>query len=251
MRFPKFGPVVATSTALLLSAAAPRVALAQGVPMTNWSVSVDFQSERSLSGNLNGDATGVFAGSPAEISSRTYDEVYGRFARFRVSVGYAIGISNEFRVGFGLSRGGAREIDIGTVDGAPLLALYDDLTSAGMDFGFRQYLAPMYSRVRPYFASSLGFAKVNAVQSVLRVPEIGSTTPGVDFYDAATVPTMSYELGVQIRVTYRMAVQVGVDARWQGDLDDLDGLAGTGLEGVNDLSSRWSLPLFAGLTWKF
>jgi hypothetical protein len=111
MRFPKFGPVVATSTALLLSAAAPRVALAQGVPMTNWSVSVDFQSERSLSGNLNGDATGVFAGSPAEISSRTYDEVYGRFARFRVSVRYAIGISNEFRVGFGRSRGGGRDRD--------------------------------------------------------------------------------------------------------------------------------------------
>lgn len=219
--------------------------------MTNWSVSVDFQTERSLSGDLNGAATGVFAGGPTEIAARTYDDVYGQLARVRISVGYALGISNEFRVGFGRSRGGAREIDIGTVDGSPLLALYDDFTSAGMDFGFRQYLAPMYSRVRPYFASSLGFAKVSAVQSVLRVPALSSTTPGVDFYDAATVPTMAYELGVQIRVNYRLAMQVGVDARWQGDLDDLDGLAGTGLEGVNDLSSRWSLPVFVGLTWKF
>lgn len=251
MRTIDLGHWIAGVGVVALCGALPANAAAQGVPMTNWSVSVDIKSAQALSGDLNGDATGSFVGAPTDIGARTYDEVYGRFTRRQVSVGYALGLKTEVRVGFSTSRGTAHEIQIGTVGGAPLLALYDDLRSIGMDFGMRQYLAPMYSRVRPFVGSSLGFAKVRALQAVLNVPSLGSVTPNVDFYDAATVSTMAYQLGLQVRMTYRLALQAGVEARWQGNLDDLDGLAGTGLEGLNDLSAQWSLPVFVGLTWKF
>ena len=32
---------------------------------------------------------------------------------------------------------------------------------------------------------------------------------------------------------------------------DLDGLAGTGLEGINDESRRWSMPITGGITVRF
>ena len=38
---------------------------------------------------------------------------------------------------------------------------------------------------------------------------------------------------------------------WQGDANDLDGLAGTGLESINDESRRWSIPIIGGITVRF
>jgi hypothetical protein len=46
-------------------------------------------------------------------------------------------------------------------------------------------------------------------------------------------------------------VQAGVDFPWHGDATDNDGLAGTGLEGINDETRRWSLPVTGGVTVRF
>jgi len=43
----------------------------------------------------------------------------------------------------------------------------------------------------------------------------------------------------------------GVGFKWQGDATDLDGLAGTGLESINDESLRWSMPITGGITVRF
>jgi hypothetical protein len=43
----------------------------------------------------------------------------------------------------------------------------------------------------------------------------------------------------------------GVEFKWQGDANDLDGLAGTGLESINDENRRWSMPITGGITVRF
>jgi uncharacterized protein YbjT (DUF2867 family) len=50
---------------------------------------------------------------------------------------------------------------------------------------------------------------------------------------------------------HRFAVQGGVEIRWQGDAKDLDGLAGTGLESIDDGSRRWSMPITGGIAVRF
>jgi hypothetical protein len=64
-------------------------------------------------------------------------------------------------------------------------------------------------------------------------------------------PTFGGDFGVQFKVA--PAVRLGVEAglRWTGDLSDLEGLAGTGLENLNDSSSRWTLPVMGTLTFRF
>jgi hypothetical protein len=57
--------------------------------------------------------------------------------------------------------------------------------------------------------------------------------------------------GLQIDLSERLAVQGGVDFRWHGDAKDRDGLAGTGLEPINDETRRWSMPLTGGVTVRF
>ena len=55
----------------------------------------------------------------------------------------------------------------------------------------------------------------------------------------------SYDLGESV------AFNIEAGLRYQTGLSDLEGLAGTGLEPINDVGSRWSLPVLATLTFRF
>jgi hypothetical protein len=57
--------------------------------------------------------------------------------------------------------------------------------------------------------------------------------------------------GLQINLSERFAVYGSVEFEWQGDAEDLDGLAGTGLESINDESGRWFVPITGGITVRF
>jgi hypothetical protein len=70
-------------------------------------------------------------------------------------------------------------------------------------------------------------------------------------YDTSAVPSLGVGGGVQVTLSERVAVQGGVEFKWQGDATDLDGLAGTGLESINDESRRWSMPITGGITVRF
>jgi hypothetical protein len=72
-----------------------------------------------------------------------------------------------------------------------------------------------------------------------------------NMYDTSVVPSFGAGGGVQINLSQRFAVQGGVDFKWQGDANDLDGLAGTGLEPINDENRRWSMPITGGVTVRF
>ena len=67
----------------------------------------------------------------------------------------------------------------------------------------------------------------------------------------SVVPSAGAGGGVQINLSDRVAVQGGVEFKWQGDAKDLDGLAGTGLESINDESRRWSMPITGGIIVRF
>jgi hypothetical protein len=118
-----------------------------------------------------------------------------------------------------------------------------------MDFGYRQYLTT--SRVRPFVGGHVGFVRLDAVQSEFSVPAANVVLSNVDFLDSSTVPAFGGSVGVMFDVSSHIAFQGGLDLRWHGDAADLDGLAGTGLEGINDETRRWSMPITAGITVKF
>ena len=48
-----------------------------------------------------------------------------------------------------------------------------------------------------------------------------------------------------------MALGIEAGLRYQTGLSDLEGLAGTGLEPINDVGSRWSVPVLATVTFRF
>jgi hypothetical protein len=143
----------------------------------------------------------------------------------------------------------AERLQVGTVAGLPLFALFDDYQAFGMDFGYRQYLGT--ATARPFVGVSGGFVRVDTIQSEFSVPAADVVLSNVDMYDASVVPSLGFGGGVQINLSERIAVQGGVEFKWQGDATDLDGLAGTGLEPINDQNRRWSTPITGGITVRF
>jgi hypothetical protein len=58
-------------------------------------------------------------------------------------------------------------------------------------------------------------------------------------------------LGFAYDLNERVAIGIEAGLRYQSGLSDIEGLAGTGLESINDTGSRWSVPVTATVTFRF
>ena len=214
-----------------------------------WSVSFDLGAQVALDGDVHGGGSGTVLGLPTEVTAKSYEDVYGPGFYWAAGLGYRVGELGEIRVRGSYTSNPAERLQVGTVAGLPLLALFDDYQAFGMDFGYRQYMGT--GRIRPFVGADAGFVRLQTVTSEFSVPAAGVVLPDVDFLDGSLVPAFGAGGGLQVQLSERLAVQGGIDVRWHGDADDLDGLAGTGLEPINDQTRRWSLPITGGFTVRF
>jgi hypothetical protein len=237
---------VSLSVAALMVALSAEDARAQSNPL---SVSFDLGTQVALSGDVHAGGSGTVLGLPAQVQARSYADIYGNGFYWAAGLGYRVGETGEIRVQGSYTDNPADSQQVGTVAGLPLFALFDDYTAFGMDFGYRQYFGA--ARARPYVGAGGGFVRVDRIQSEFSVPAAGVVLSNVNMYDTSVVPSFAAGGGMQINLSERFAIQGGVEFKWQGDATDLDGLAGTGLESINDESRRWSMPITGGITVRF
>jgi hypothetical protein len=237
---------VSLPIAALLVALSAEEARAQSNP---WSVSFDLGTQVALTGDVHAGGSGTVLGLPTQVQARSYADIYGNGFYWAAGLGYHVGETGEIRVQGSYIDNPAESLQVGAVAGLPLFALFDDYNAFAMDFGYRQYLGT--AMARPYVGASGGFVRVDTIQSEFSVPAAGVVLPNVNMYDSSVVPSFAAGGGVQINLSERFAVQGGVEFKWQGDATDLDGLAGTGLESINDESRRWSMPITGGITVRF
>jgi opacity protein-like surface antigen len=237
---------------LLLSAAALSMLLASPAYAQDerpWSVSFDLGGQAAASGDVHAGGSGRVLTLPTEVSAKSYGDIYGTGFYWAAGLGYRLASNGEVRISANYTSNPSERVQVGTVASLPLFGEFGDYKAFGMDFGYRQYLTR--SRVQPFVGASAGFTRVDTITSTFSVPAAGVTLPDVPFYESSTVPSFALGGGAQIRLTDRIAVQGGLDFRWHGDLTGEDGLAGTGLEGINDESRRWAVPITAGITFRF
>ena len=237
---------VSLPVAALVVALSAADARAQTSP---WSVSFDLGTQVALNGDVHGGGSGTVLGLPTQVQARSYEEIYANGFYWDAGLGYRVGETGEIRVQGSYTANPADRLQVGTVAGLPLLALFDDYKAFGMDFGYRQYLGT--GVVSPYVGASGGFVRLDAIQIEFSVPAAGVVLPNVNMFDTSVVPSIGAGGGVQLNLSDRFAVQGGVEFKWHGDATDLDGLAGTGLESINDESRRWSMPITGGITVRF
>jgi hypothetical protein len=212
-------------------------------------VSFDAGGQVPISGDVHAGGSGRVLTLPTEVSAKSYGDVYGTGFYWAAGVGFRVTSLGEVRVQGSYTANAAERLQVGTVAGLPLFGLFDDYKAFGMDFGYRQYLTS--GTVQPFVGGSVGFTRLSAVQAEFSVPAASVVLSDVDFLDDSTVASFGGSAGVLFNVSRNLAFQGGIDFRWHGAAADLDGLAGTGLEAINDETARWAMPITAGVTWKF
>lgn len=216
-----------------------------------FSAAFNIGGDISVGGTVHGAGSGVLSGLPASVDERSYGDIYGSPFTWSLDFGFAATPRDEVRVRLIRSSADTEEQQVGVVDGLGLFAQYDDYSTFGMDFGYRRYFALPDSPLRPYAGASFGFLNVNEIDATFTVPLAAVLLPQVPMYQDSTVATISFGGGALFPLTPRFAIQAGVEFRWHGALEPIDGLAGSGLEDINDDSSRWSFPITAGAVVRF
>jgi len=225
-------------------------AAAQGGADARWSVSFSAGTAPSVSGLYHESGSGTVLNLPTQVEERDYSDIYNSGFAMKLGLGYAVSPKAEMIGSFTWARADAEELSVGNVAGFDLRSQFSNFRDWGLEGGIRWHFAPD-AGVNPYIAGVVGARWVDSMPATLSVPAAGVVLRDVPFYDDSVVPTFGGDFGVQFKVA--PAVRLGVEAglRWTGDLSDLEGLAGTGLENLNDSSSRWTLPIMGTLTFKF
>jgi hypothetical protein len=181
-------------------------------------------------------------GLPTSVDAKKNGDVFDPGVGWRAGAGYGVSRRVEIFGDFAWKRADASELSVGNVATLDLRAAFGDYTSYGLDAGMRYHFAPD-ARIGPYLAALAGFRRVEAIAGTFSVPAAGVVLRDTPFFNDSTVPVFGGDAGVLIAVSSRVRVGIEGGVRYHTDLAQLEGLAGTGLENLNDAGSRWSVPI--------
>jgi hypothetical protein len=238
----------------LLSAAAcslilPAASRAEGIE-GRWSLAFQGGTDVELSGNVHEGGTGTVLALPTSVDARSYSDVYDPSFRGQASIGYGVSSNGEVFLRGSYYKMSSKTLQVGTVAGLALNADFADYREWGAELGYRYYLSADQP-FKPYLAVAGGLRFRSELPSTFSVPQAGVVLTDVPFFDKSTVGVFGGDLGFAYDVSRNVAFGIEAGIRYQTKPGRLDGLAGTGLEAINDTGSRWSLPVLATLTFRF
>src|SRR5918993_3830011 len=233
----------------LLAGPAAAFAQEEGVRGT-WSATFSGGASLPAGGEFHEGGSGTVLGLAASVDAKTNGDVFDPGIGWRAGVGYGIARRVELFADFSWTRTSASELSVGNVASLDLRAAFGDYTSYGMDAGMRYHFAPG-ANVNPYVTALAGFRRVEAIAGTFSVPAAAVTLRDTPFFDDSTVPVFGGDLGMLFAVSPRVRLGVEGGLRYHTDLEQVEGLAGTGLENLNDGGSRWSVPISAVVRFAF
>ena len=185
------------------------------------------------------------------ILRNRYEDVYGTGMHIKFGGGYLIDPVTELRATFTFQSLDADLTPMGDIGTSKLYGLYDDYQSFGLDFGLRRYGFDLSSEFRPYVEGSVGMAFIDETDVLLVAPTANLAGNATDFYDRTAAFSLGGNAGVLWQVSDRVGLFTQVGLRWVTGMSGVDGLEGTGLESINDKSSRWTMPFLVGARARF
>ena len=241
-----------------LGAAPARAQQAPATPATTvevtrdspWSVDVGIGLDNSISGNINSSGIGRLNNQTVVVLKHSYDDVYGTGLHFRFGGGYMLNPNREVRATFTLQSLDAELVPLGDIGTSKLYGQYADYQSFGLDFGLRQY-TDITPTVRAYGEGTIGLAFIDETDVILVAPSANLAGNATDFYDRTAAFTLGANVGVLFKVAEKVGVYGQLGLRYVTGMSEVDGLAGTGLETINDKSARWTIPIIVGVRVRF
>jgi hypothetical protein len=234
---------------LAAAAAMPAGAWAEGLE-GKWSLSVSAGTELDLAGDVHTAGSGRVLNLPTTVEARSYGDIYDR--SFRGTLGLAYGVAPQVEI-FGRAsyyKMTSNNVRVGNVAGLDLFGEWSEYKEWGFEAGPRFYFGGEAS-FKPYVALVAGLRSLSENPATFRVPAAGVTLRDVAFWDKSTVGVFGADLGFTYDVGSNVALGLETGPRYQSQPKRLNGLAGTGLEPINDTGSRWSMPILATLSLRF
>ena len=216
-----------------------------------WSASLQGGTDIEVSGDYYDGAQGAVLGLPTSVEPGTYKDVYGSSFRGNLSLGYGVTRNVELFGRGGYYSAEAKPLQIGAAATLPLQAGFSRYKEWGAEAGVRYYFNPDLA-FKPYVAGVAGLRFPSAAPVTLSVPAASVVLSDVPFYDKSTVGVFGADLGASYDVARNVAIGAEVGLRYQTKPSGIDtGLAGTGLDTINDVASRWSVPILGQVTFRF
>jgi hypothetical protein len=215
-----------------------------------WSFDVGLGWDNSISGNINSGAIGTLNDQVTVVLPNSYEKVYGTGFHLRFGGGYLVDEVTEVRAVFTYQSLNADLTPMGDYGVSKLYGQYDPYRSFGLDVGFRRYFDSS-PNVRPYIEGTGGLGFITEIDVVLAAPSSNLTERATDFYDRTAAVSFGGNAGVLWQVSERVGMYGQIGLKWMSGLSAIDDLAGTGLESINDDSSRWTMPVVVGMRVRF
>jgi hypothetical protein len=229
---------------VVLLVAAPTAVMAQeeeGV-QGRWSLTFTGGAAVPTGGEFHEGGRGTVLGLPTSVDAQKTDDIFDPGIGWRFGAGYGVSRNVELFGDFAWKRAEASELSVGNVASLDLRAAFGDYTSFGVDGGMRYHFVPG-ATVAPYVSVLAGVRRVEAIPGTFSVPAAGVTLRDTPFFDDSIVPVFGGDVGVLFGVSPRVSLGVEAGLRYHTDLKEIEGLAGTGLENLNDAGSGWSVPI--------
>jgi hypothetical protein len=244
--------VIAALLAALVFGAGSNAQAQTGADHSPWSVDFGIGFDNDLSGHVNSSAIGTLNGQTVVILANSYEEVYGTGLHLRGGVGYTIGDSGtELRATIAFQSLDADFVTpLGDIGASKLYAQYTDYQSLSLDVGARQY-RDLNTHLRAYGEAAIGLGFIDKIDATLVAPTINLSGKANDLYDQTVAMSLSGNLGLLYQTSDRVGIFGQFGLRWMSGLAQVDDLVGTGLETINDKSSRWTMPFVAGVRFQF
>ena len=215
-----------------------------------WSAEFGLGFDNSISGNINSGAVGTLNNQAVVITKNRYEDVYGTGLHLRFGGGYMLNEGTEVRATFTFQSVDADLTRMGDIGASSLYGQYDDYQSFGLDVGLRRY-TEVADRFHLYGEGTIGLAFIDETDVMLVAPGANLAGNATDFYDRTAAFTVAGNAGVLFETSERFGVFGQLGLRYVTGMSEVDGLAGTGLEEINDSSARWTLPFLVGVRARF
>jgi hypothetical protein len=220
-------------------------------PEDPWSVEVGIGWDNGIGGQVNSSGIGTLNNQVVVITKNSYEDVYGTGLHLRFGGGYMLNETTEARVTFTFQSLDADFIvPMGDIGVSNLYGQFSDYQSFGLDVGLRKY-ATLRPRLRAYGEGTIGIGFVDKIDAVLAAPGANFTTQANDFYDQSAAFTFGVNAGLLAQTEGKFGYFAQLGFRRVSGLAEVDDLIGTGLDNINDKSTRWTFPFIVGVRYQF
>lgn len=227
----------------------PSPGSAQGMENTR-SVTVSVGTGLALGGNVITEAVGSINNTPAVFVEQGYGNHFSDALRLRATGNMGLDFNKEAFVTFAYNKMNATERITGSVGGFPLYTRFTNTSALDLEGGLRYYFLPE-GPTRTYVAGVAGVRFQDRIGATIRVLEVGLTLDDLDYFEDSTLFIFGGDAGISQDLSESIAIGAEIGLRYQPKFSPAPVLPGTGLEGINDTSSRVGLPISAFLTWRF